>query len=161
MKRYLFTPLFKQYGSFQGRACRKEYFSIVVFLFGTAYGLSALVGLLLPEEIVLVIAPKLPLVFSLVFGIPITSAGVRRLHDTNRSGWWFWIQVIPFIGFLWYVVLMFLKGSPSTNRFGPKTVYFDSDEEDSDESFEEIKDMNQPPPQKPFNPYESWQKKSS
>ncbi|WP_412989908.1 DUF805 domain-containing protein [Pediococcus siamensis] len=41
------------------------------------------------------------------------SVSVRRLHDTNRSGWWVLIQLIPLIGGIWFFILMLLPSRPS------------------------------------------------
>ncbi|HEV2515037.1 MAG TPA: DUF805 domain-containing protein [Devosia sp.] len=40
--------------------------------------------------------------------IPNITVTVRRLHDSGRSGWWYWISLVPFIGGIWLLVLMFL-----------------------------------------------------
>ena len=119
MTKYLWKPLLTKYGSFKGRACRKEYFSIIFFCFGMAYAITILIGVSSSVEQAQRAASHLPFIFQLVFGIPIISAGVRRLHDTHRSGWWFWIKLVPVIGLIWYIVLMFLKGTKGDNRFGP------------------------------------------
>ncbi len=47
------------------------------------------------------------------------SVTVRRLHDTDRSGWWWWIQLIPCVGFIVILVFMLLDSTPGDNRFGP------------------------------------------
>lgn len=39
---------------------------------------------------------------------------VRRLHDTDRVGWWIFIQLIPIIGNIWFFILMILPGKTST-----------------------------------------------
>lgn len=60
---------------------------------------------------------------ALIF-IPLTVAvTVRRLHDTNRSGWWYLLSFIPLIGDLVLFIFMCLKGTEGENRFGkdPKT----------------------------------------
>jgi uncharacterized membrane protein YhaH (DUF805 family) len=44
---------------------------------------------------------------------------VRRLHDTDRSGWWILIALIPIIGGIWLLVLMILEGTAGENKFGP------------------------------------------
>ncbi|WP_288531179.1 DUF805 domain-containing protein [uncultured Secundilactobacillus sp.] len=41
------------------------------------------------------------------------SVTVRRLHDTDRSGWWILIQIIPIIGSIWLFVLLLLPGKKS------------------------------------------------
>ena len=119
MNKYLWRPLRTKYGSFRGRAPRAEYFSIVIFSFTAAYGLTALFGFLAPIEVVYTYSPMLPYLFQLIFGIPMISVGVRRLHDTGRSGWWFWIMLLPVAGFIWHTVLMFLKGDKGDNEYGP------------------------------------------
>ena len=43
---------------------------------------------------------------------------VRRLHDQDKSGFWYFIAFVPFIGGIWLLVLMLLEGSPGPNRFG-------------------------------------------
>ena len=50
--------------------------------------------------------------------LPTIAVSVRRLHDTDRSGWWYWITLVPCIGGIWYLVLMLLPSTPGQNRFG-------------------------------------------
>jgi uncharacterized membrane protein YhaH (DUF805 family) len=49
---------------------------------------------------------------------------VRRLHDTGRSGWWWFIQVIPLVGLVVVIVLLASEGTRGPNRYGdsPKPV---------------------------------------
>ncbi|ORE89690.1 DUF805 domain-containing protein [Aurantimonas sp. 22II-16-19i] len=51
--------------------------------------------------------------------IPLLACAIRRLHDTDRSGWWVLISLIPLIGTIWLIVLMCLDGTSGRNRFGP------------------------------------------
>ena len=51
--------------------------------------------------------------------IPVYAAAVRRLHDTDKSGWMVLISVIPLIG-LYIIVLLIADGTKGKNRFGPK-----------------------------------------
>jgi uncharacterized membrane protein YhaH (DUF805 family) len=53
-----------------------------------------------------------------VVGLSALSAAVRRMHDTDKSGWMLLLGLIPFVG--WIVVLIFalLPGTPNQNRFG-------------------------------------------
>ena len=50
-----------------------------------------------------------------LIGISLT---IRRLHDQDKSGWWYFIAFVPFIGGIWLLVLMLLEGTPGPNRFG-------------------------------------------
>lgn len=102
---------FKRYAQFEGRSCRKEYWYF--FLLNLAVGL--VVGAL---EGALGLPNLLGALVSLAFLIPGIAVGVRRLHDTNRSGWWLLIGLIPVVG--WIVIIVFLaqKGDAGSNRFG-------------------------------------------
>ena len=64
----------------------------------------------------------LSLLFSIVVIaniIPTYAAAVRRIHDSDKSGWMVLIAVIPLIG-LYIFVLLLQDGSKGKNRFGPK-----------------------------------------
>lgn len=60
----------------------------------------------------------LVIVVALAFILPSIAVSVRRLHDTDRSGWWYWITLVPCIGGIWYLILMLLPSTPGQNRFG-------------------------------------------
>jgi uncharacterized membrane protein YhaH (DUF805 family) len=48
------------------------------------------------------------------------AGAVKRLHDRDRSGWFYLIFFVPVIGTLWLLVeLGFLRGTQGENRFGP------------------------------------------
>jgi uncharacterized membrane protein YhaH (DUF805 family) len=64
----------------------------------------------------------LSILFSIITianAIPNYAASVRRLHDTDKSGWMVLISVIPLIG-LYIIVLLIADGTKGKNRFGPK-----------------------------------------
>ena len=54
----------------------------------------------------------------LVFILPSIAVSVRRLHDTDRSGWWMLIGIIPLIGTIVLIVFFCLRGTEGPNRFG-------------------------------------------
>ena len=58
-------------------------------------------------------------ILTIVTIIPIWAASVRRLHDTDKSGWFVLIAIIPILG-LAVIYLLILDGSKGKNRFGPK-----------------------------------------
>ena len=64
-------------------------------------------------------AGVLGIIFSLATLIPGIAVGIRRLHDTDRSGWWLLIAFVPFIGALVLLVFFLLDGTSGPNRFGP------------------------------------------
>jgi uncharacterized membrane protein YhaH (DUF805 family) len=51
--------------------------------------------------------------------LPSLAAGVRRLHDTDRSGWWLLIALVPLVGAIVLLVFWVLEGTRGDNRFGP------------------------------------------
>jgi uncharacterized membrane protein YhaH (DUF805 family) len=53
-----------------------------------------------------------------VVGLSGLSVAVRRLHDTDKSGWMILLSLIPFVGGIIVLVLMLLPGTPGQNRFG-------------------------------------------
>ena len=100
---------FKKYFVFEGRASRSEYwwFQLIV---SPSYFISEV----LDNEISFFF-----LGITLFTLIPAISAGVRRLHDTNRSGFFLLISFIPIIGGLVVLFLLIPVGTKGKNRFGP------------------------------------------
>ncbi len=128
---------FQKYANFNGRANRSEYWFFFLFGFLATVCLSILDMALFPKNE----NGVLSLIFALATFIPFNSAACRRLHDTNRSGWW---QTLPYGVMLFSVILALLSetllvvgligsgiaavvvifwmasaGDNSKNRFGP------------------------------------------
>lgn len=61
----------------------------------------------------------LSLVVQLAYLLPLLAVIVRRLHDTDNSGWWLLIGIVPFIGGIILLVFAAIKGTSGPNRFGP------------------------------------------
>ena len=57
-------------------------------------------------------------IFWLATIVPYLAVSVRRLHDTNRVGWWYFLILIPLVGSIWLIVLLCLKSDEGENRFG-------------------------------------------
>jgi uncharacterized membrane protein YhaH (DUF805 family) len=100
---------FTKYVDFQGRASRPEY-----WWFFLSY---VLVYVVLGIIAVAAKAPILLLVL-LVYLLPLLSAAVRRLHDTGRSGWWYFIGLVPFVGFIILIVFLATEGQAGPNQYG-------------------------------------------
>jgi hypothetical protein len=58
-------------------------------------------------------------IYGLVVLIPSIAVSVRRLHDTDRSGWWLLIVLIPLIGAIVLLVFMAQDSQPGANQYGP------------------------------------------
>jgi uncharacterized membrane protein YhaH (DUF805 family) len=102
------------YANFSGRARRSEYWWFIL-----AYFLASVVAAIIDAALG---APVLEVILILGLLVPSLAVGVRRLHDTDRSGWWLLLGLIPFGGI---VVLVFscLDSQVGTNRFGPSPKY--------------------------------------
>ena len=57
--------------------------------------------------------------WSLFIFIPALAVVIRRLHDTDRSGWWILISLVPLIGPIVLLVFCCIDGTRGPNRFGP------------------------------------------
>ena len=104
----------KDYFNFQGRARRKEFWMftlissiIYMILFITfAKIMSSPTGYLTTAAI-----------YTLAVICPTIGVSVRRLHDTNRSGWWYLLNLIPIGGLIVFVFLL-LDSTPGDNNYG-------------------------------------------
>ena len=56
--------------------------------------------------------------FILILALPTIAVSIRRLHDTNRSGWWYLLTIIP-LGIIVLYVFYCFKGTKGPNKFGP------------------------------------------
>jgi uncharacterized membrane protein YhaH (DUF805 family) len=57
--------------------------------------------------------------YSLAVLLPTIAVTVRRLHDTDRTGWWILLGFIPVIGGIVLLVFYVLEGTRGPNRYGP------------------------------------------
>ena len=97
-----------KYFTFSGRALRSEYWFWALFYMLVAIPVSMAAGLGVTGPYA---------IYGLAILIPTLAVTARRLHDTNLSGWWSLITIIPFA---WLILLYWLvkKGNPGDNRFG-------------------------------------------
>lgn len=112
---------YSKYATFNGRASRSEYWYFALYNFLLAIPVLvifvALVRSYGPGAFVIV--GVLIAVIGLINLLPGISVCVRRLHDTGRSGWWYWIGLIPYIGVLVLFIFMLLSGDKGDNEYGP------------------------------------------
>lgn len=100
------------YANFKGRARRKEFW--MFYLFNMLFLMATVI-----IDYVLGTFPLLYAIYLLAMVIPALAVTVRRLHDIGKSGWWYFILLIPFVGVIWLLVLLFTDGNPGENSYGP------------------------------------------
>ena len=111
-----YTDVIRRYTDFDGRADRPEFWwfalinliiSVVIWSVGIA-----LFGFATGEF--------LAIVYGLATLLPSLGVQIRRLHDTNKSGWWIVVSLVPFVGGIILIVLLAIAGTPGPNRYGPQ-----------------------------------------
>ena len=114
---------YKKTFNFKGRASKSEFwwfylYDLIIFAAGEMLLKTDSNENLIYSEGVVALGLILTVLFFINL-IPAAAAGVRRLHDTNRSGWWYLLFLVPLITL---VALYFFTndGSKDKNRFGSK-----------------------------------------
>lgn len=111
-----YLNVLKKYAVFSGRAQRKEYWFfvlfnvIIAFVLGIIDGIAGLTG-----------AGGFGLLgtlYSLAVLVPSLAVSVRRLHDTDRSGWWLLVGLVPILGAI-VLLVFFVQDSKPANQYGP------------------------------------------
>jgi uncharacterized membrane protein YhaH (DUF805 family) len=121
----------RNYALFSGRARRSEYWYFVLFnaifsllagvldhLLGTSFIINTING---PIDFYY---GYCYLVYALIVFLPSLAVLVRRLHDVGKSGWFFLISLIPIVGAIWLLVLLFTDSVEGLNKYGlnPKGI---------------------------------------
>ena len=121
------TCIKQKYAAFSGRASRSEYWWFFLFtvlggivlslidgVLGTTIGYNQIIaGKIVHQEIGIIDA-----LFQLAMLVPAIAVSVRRLHDTDRSGWFYLLIFIPIIGPVVLIVFFIQQGTNGRNRFG-------------------------------------------
>jgi uncharacterized membrane protein YhaH (DUF805 family) len=114
---------FRKYVDFTGRARRKEYWFWHLFYW------LLLVVLVILDGAILGMGGRAAVFTSLgmlALILPTLAVTVRRLHDTDHSGWMIFITLIPLIGSIVFIVFMCQRGTAGPNRFGQDPLGLDA-----------------------------------
>ncbi|MCH8556648.1 MAG: DUF805 domain-containing protein [Balneolia bacterium] len=111
-----YIEVLKKYAIFEGRARRKEYWMFILFNFFIAVAIGAV-------ESILGISQFLSGLYALIILIPSLAVGVRRLHDTGRSGLWMLMIFVPVIGFFVLLFFFIQDSEPGANQYGANVKY--------------------------------------
>jgi uncharacterized membrane protein YhaH (DUF805 family) len=120
--------VYRNYVTVSGRAARSEYWWFFLFSIIASIVISVIeAGLGLGQGVVTssngtfsanYSGGILSGIWALANFLPSLAVGVRRLHDTDRSGWWLLIVLVPLIGAIVLLVFFCSRGTSGPNRFG-------------------------------------------
>lgn len=110
----------QKYSDFNGRASRSEYWWFALFQFLIYLVLAFVTGGIVDYATGEIngFGAVVFLLAILALIVPAIAAAARRLHDTDKSGWWYLISLIPYVGGIILLVLLALPGTEGPNRFG-------------------------------------------
>jgi len=107
-----FVDGLKNYTGFSGRAHRTEFWMYMLFWF------IIYVGIVIVENVI-GLPPIISGIYALGTLLPNIAVSMRRLHDTDRSGWWLLIGLVPFIGGIVLLIFYCIDGTSGSNEYGP------------------------------------------
>ncbi len=113
-----YLMVWKKYFQFTGRSRRTELWMFTLFNFLIAVVLI-IASIALRESGVGKVLMIVYWIYLLAVIIPCLAVGVRRLHDTGRSGWWWLIDLVPFVGPIILIVFWVMDSEPGANKYGP------------------------------------------
>ncbi|MFB9077879.1 DUF805 domain-containing protein [Flavobacterium procerum] len=128
MIEYYKKVVFENYANFKGRARRSEYwyytlaqFVIMISIFIVA----SIIGAVFADAFTgLFVGYFVFVLYSLATILPTLGVVVRRLHDVGKSGWFYFVSLIPLVGGIWLLVLLVTDGDYGSNQYGhdPKNI---------------------------------------
>jgi uncharacterized membrane protein YhaH (DUF805 family) len=110
-----YIAVLQKYAVIKGRARRQEFWTF--FFCNLAIGLA--LGVLSQFPGIGKLFYAVSGLFSLAIIIPNFTVGIRRLHDTNRSGFWLFLSLIPIAGIITLIVWAAQEGTGGSNQYGP------------------------------------------
>ena len=105
-----YKKMWRNYAVFSGRSTRRDFWMACLFNFVISLAVGVVAGVIK--------LGFLATLYSIAMIIPGLAIGIRRLHDTNRSGWWFLISLEPLIGGIILLVFYCLPTVEEGNNFG-------------------------------------------
>lgn len=106
-----YLKVLQNYAVFNGRARRKEYWMFVLFNVIFSIGIAIIEGSFRGRALAQGATPIASNLYNLALLVPSIAVGVRRMHDTNHSGWFLLIPI-------YNLILACREGTQGPNRFG-------------------------------------------
>ena len=112
-----YLKVLRNYVGFSGRARRTEFWMFTLFNMVASIITQLIDRIFGWEDWSAYAGPVTTLYFLAVF-LPSLAVAVRRLHDTNRSGWWLLLGLVPLVGFIVLIVFYAQAGNSGANKYG-------------------------------------------
>ena len=104
-----YMRVLKKYAVFEGRASRQEYWMFTLFHFIISFAIGFITGML--SAITKTDQSILSSIYTLATIVPIFAVNIRRMHDTDRNGWW---CIVPILGLVYSIE----AGQTGPNKYG-------------------------------------------
>ncbi len=126
-----YVEMFKKYAQFSGRSRRSEYWlavlanCIIIMIAYTVLFIPLICDIVSNGEpsgvsfVVVAVVGIILLIYSFAVIVPVLAMGVRRLHDTGKSGWYMLMSLIPYVGPIILIIFMATDSQSGTNQYGP------------------------------------------
>ncbi len=114
------TVVRNNYANFKGRARRREYWMFTLVYILISVVVSLISNYFFPHAI-----PNRPQMnvlgslLGLILFLPTLAVTIRRMHDTDKSGWWILIGIIPLIGQIILIIFLAQDSQTGSNKWGP------------------------------------------
>jgi uncharacterized membrane protein YhaH (DUF805 family) len=115
------TRPWRQAFNFTGRATRREYWLFQVQILVLYVGLVVAMGVAAEgsgSDAADAAMAAATLLLICLFTIVALAAGVRRVHDHDKTGWLFLLSFIPLIGWVFFLIMMLTPGTKGENSYG-------------------------------------------
>lgn len=126
--------VFENYANFSGRARRSEYWYFVLcnFLITLVLYIPLILSISTLENngepsLIFYVFTGLLCLYTFGIFIPNLAVIVRRLHDVGKSGWYYFISLIPFVGPIILLIYMIKEGQPHENQWGKDPKGFENE----------------------------------
>lgn len=106
-----------KYADFKGRANRKEFWYYVLVMVVIYIAFAILTGIFGRVAFLRWTILVIQALISLALLVPSLALSVRRMHDIGKGGGWIFINLIPIIGSIWFLILTIKDSEPGENRF--------------------------------------------
>ncbi|MCL2040229.1 MAG: DUF805 domain-containing protein [Bacteroidetes bacterium] len=110
---FYFTKCLKNYANFTGRARRKEFWMFVAVNVAISFILGFIGGIISD-----ILGNIVSGIYAVALVVPSIAVAVRRLHDIGKSGWFYFLLLVPIIGAIILIVWACKPGDEGENEYG-------------------------------------------